>query len=109
MAFAAKQSSVNTIISVENPRLDAALAPAFRTYLTEQIAEGTNHIVLDMSQVEFVDSSGLGVLVSMVKQLSGVGEIKLANPGKAVLEMLRLTRMDNVFDIYTSVDEADAA
>lgn len=109
MGFAAQVMNINTVVTVNEPRLDAAQAPMFKAYLSEQIANGASNIVLDLSNVVFIDSSGLGAIVSVLKDLQGVGEIKIAAPGKAVSEMLRLTRMDKVFKIFETVDEANEA
>lgn len=87
-------------------RVDLLVAGEFRTLLLKLIAVGHRRLVVDLSDVHFVDSSGLGVLVSALKTLNGDGDIRLANvqpPVGAVLEVIRLHR---VFNSYPSVETA---
>ena len=67
-------------------------------------------VVFDMTQLEFVDSSGLGAILSCVRQLSARGgELKLCGLSKGVRALLELVRMHRVVEIHNDVDEAVAA
>ncbi|MDQ1121479.1 STAS domain-containing protein [Microbacterium trichothecenolyticum] len=89
-------------------RLTMVSAKTFRETVTAEIARGDGEIVVvDLSQTEFVDSSGLGALVACLKtaRQSG-GDLRLAAPSEQVTMVLGLTNLDRVLRPRPSVDEA---
>lgn len=89
--------------------LDVSLQKNLKNEL-ERLAQEQADIVLDMSGVVFIDSSCLGALVAMAKVLRGRdGDIKLSLLSEDVLSIFQITRLDRVFGIYDSVEEAIAA
>lgn len=88
-------------------RLDAALASPFKDKMNELIENGHHIIILDLSQVDFIDSSGLGMIVSILKRLGGQGDLILCGAHDAVMALFQLTRMDKVFKIYSTVAEVE--
>ena len=104
----AKHSDV-TVVAPNGPRLDAEVAGTLRATLLDLIERGDRKLILDLPSVDFIDSSGLGALVSALKHLKQVdpkGDVRLANvqpPVHAVLEIIRLHR---VFAQFPSVDAA---
>jgi anti-sigma B factor antagonist len=74
------------------------------------IAEPKAKIVLDVGELQFVDSAGIGALLSLVKNLSASeGEIRLCNVTKQVRGLLELVRVDRFLKIYDSREEAIAS
>lgn len=94
------------VMAVKTQRLDAANTPEFRLVLLERIEKGHGQIVLDLGDVEFIDSSALGALIGAVKRMGAIGTIALACPNSTVSRLLNLTRMDKVFVITKTVDDA---
>ena len=94
------------IVRVDEARLDASKAPVLRNELMLQVEAGHSHIVLDLSSTEFMDSSGLGALVSVVKRLGVRGALSIAGAHGAVARLFALTHMDRVFALHPSIDEA---
>jgi anti-sigma B factor antagonist len=94
------------VCQVDSRVLDASSARAFKDEIKPLLTQDAR-LVLDMSKVEFIDSSGLGALVSCLRQAHAVGgEIKLSSlrkPARALFELLRIHR---VFEIFNSSDEA---
>lgn len=86
--------------------LDAYAAPGFRERMGELIQQGNHAIVLDLGDVNFLDSTGLGAIVSSLKRLDGRGVMVICGVHDMVMEVFRLTRMDRVFPIAGTVDEA---
>jgi anti-sigma B factor antagonist len=72
------------------------------------INEGQELIVLDLSEVDFVDSSGLGAIVASLKMLGGKGDLVISGASDKVMSLFKLTRMDRVFQIFATRDEAVA-
>jgi anti-sigma B factor antagonist len=87
-------------------RIDASLAGEFKNRLGEWITGGRKQIVIDLSAVEFIDSSGLGAIVGSLKQMGKGGNLVLSDLREAILGLFRLTRMNRVFQIYTTSGEA---
>lgn len=87
-------------------RVDARLATEFKQQLLDAVNAGHPLIALDLSDVEFIDSSGLGAIVSALKHLGDRGDLVIVGARPAVQNLFRLTRMDKVFRMYRG--EADA-
>ncbi|WP_425332672.1 STAS domain-containing protein [Chrysosporum bergii] len=86
--------------------LDAFSEPTFRKVLGNKIDDGPKHIILDLSQIDFVDSSGLGALVQLAKQAqTAEGTLQIVtNP--RVTQTVKLVRLENFLAMQTSVDAA---
>ncbi|HLK32404.1 MAG TPA: STAS domain-containing protein [Terriglobales bacterium] len=81
---------------------------AFRERLA-QLLTGTPKLLVNLASVEYVDSRGLGILVGLfVSSLRRGGELKLVAPTKRVEEVLRRTRLDGVFKVHSSEEDAIA-
>jgi anti-sigma B factor antagonist len=97
------------VVSLQDKRLDAVNAPSFREALIERIDKGQRKIVLDMAQVSFMDSSGLGAVVSVLKHLGQEGRLRICGVTPAVMAVLKLTRMDRVLKTFETRQAAIAA
>ncbi len=87
-------------VLVEEARLDASIATAFKDRMREMIQQGRPLIVLDLRNVEFMDSSGLGALISILKSMPVGKRLELTGLTPNVERVLRLTHMDEIFHIY---------
>jgi anti-sigma B factor antagonist len=96
------------IVTFEDARLDAAAAPAFKAALQANVAGEPKRIVVDLSVVEFLDSTGLGSLVSLMKMMGERGVLALAGAQPPVRRLLQITQLDRVFRLYDSLHEAEA-
>jgi anti-sigma B factor antagonist len=80
--------------------LDIATASQFRTSIGALLGTGCRHVVVDLSEVTFVDSSGLGALVWAAHRMrSAGGEFSVANPSAAILPTLKITGLSRVLAI----------
>jgi anti-anti-sigma factor len=88
-------------------RLTVVTAPQLRASVTERLAAGDRLIVVDLAGTEFVDSSGLGALVSCLKAARQAGgDLRLVAPTEQVAMVLRMTNLDRILQPRASVDEA---
>ena len=94
-----------TVVRIDEPRLDAALALPFKDRMREIVARAPVLLVVDMAQVQFMDSSGLGALIAIHKALPRGTRMELFGVHPTVMRVFRLTRMDTVFTIRVP-DEA---
>lgn len=94
------------LIHVDEPRIDAAVAIRFKDRMRELTDGATGRVVLNLAGVEFIDSSGLGAIVTAMKQLPEGAVLELADLMPNVDRVFRLTRMDSVFTIHDTAAEA---
>ncbi len=91
-------------ISVED--LDAGNAAEFKRDMAP-VVDANTKVVLDLSRLRFVDSSGLGAFISCLRKLNAKGgDLKLSGMSKQVRAVFELVRMHRVFDIFGSRDDA---
>jgi anti-sigma B factor antagonist len=96
-----------TVVQV-NGALDLETTPDLRVCLQQAVLDGARHLVLDLADVRFVDSSGLGALVSVYKQLQPrSGRLCLVAVRPLVLRVLALTSVDRLVSIYDTVEAAE--
>lgn len=88
------------VIHLSERRLDAANAKDVKEDIATAIEEGESRIVLDMGTVDFIDSSGLGALVGLLKRIGTRGDLALSSLKPPVQKAFKLTRMDRVFRIF---------
>jgi anti-sigma B factor antagonist len=94
------------IISVLSPRIDAPVAVRFKAAMRDALTGAPEQVVLDLSAVEFIDSSGLGAIVAVMKIMGDPQRMALAGFSPAVERVFHLTRMDTVFAIFPNLDAA---
>ena len=111
MELALRQIGPNLVVSfVGKVNLEGDASLVFKDKLKNLIVDGRNRVVVDLGNVGFVDSQGLGALISGLKVLRNEqGLLKLANISEPVEAVLRITRLLRVFDVHDSVEEALAA
>lgn len=94
------------IITVNADRIDAAIAIQFKEDMRTETEGSPDRVILDLSKVTFIDSSGLGAIVASMKQLDASRSLDLAGLTPVVDKVFRLTRMDTVFNLFPSLDDA---
>lgn len=110
MEFIDRAEQGVTVITARGVRMDAAVAPQFKAHMVDHIQKGGTRFVLNLEQVDFMDSSGLASLMSSMKTLGGQGEIAVCCLGEKVRKLFTITRLDRgVFRIFDNEAEAVAA
>ncbi|MEO1703852.1 MAG: STAS domain-containing protein [Pseudomonadota bacterium] len=94
------------IVKVIDHRIDAAVAIQFKDAMRAQTDGGPERVVLDLSEVSFIDSSGLGAVVAAKKLLNGSHVLELAGLTPVVAKVFKLTRMDTIFTVHADVNTA---
>jgi anti-sigma B factor antagonist len=94
------------ILEVLESHFGADKALAFKNALGRHLEGGPVSLVLDLAKVDFIDSSGLGALLSVLKRMPKGSELVICGTKEPVSSMFKLTRMDRVFTICKTVDDA---
>lgn len=88
-------------------RLDFTTSNTLKEEILKNVTEGRNRILLNLSLVDFVNSSGLGTLVSILKEIRlAKGRLALTNLASYVQEIFEITQLSHIFEIFTCEDEA---
>lgn len=98
-----------TVLAVGG-ELDVHSAPQLGERITEILGGGARRLVVDLNDIEFIDSTGLGVLVGGLNEARAAeGRLDLACSVERVLRLLQITDLDAVFAVFPTADEALAA
>ena len=90
--------------------IDVHTAKEFKEAVDALIGAGQKHVVLDMRQVTYMDSSGFGTLLSATKRVRPRGgSVNLAGCTSAINRIMHITRLDSIFGVFDSVEEACSA
>lgn len=99
--------SVIVLSFAEPVTLEGETSDRFKEKIRGLIADGCSSLIVDLGPVRFIDSSGLGALISALKVLRAHdGDLVLANVPKPVQSVLEITRLLRVFEIYDTTEEA---
>jgi anti-sigma B factor antagonist len=97
-----------SVVKLNETRLDAALAPEFKERVVQEINSGKKNIVLDISDLTFMDSSSLGVVIGLMKTIGNDGHLVLLGAKGVVADLFKITRMNQVLTLVEDIDAARA-
>jgi anti-sigma B factor antagonist len=101
-----KTSGGSAVVDVAG-EIDVYTSPVLQEKLVEVLRDGSSNIVLDLSDVTFLDSTGLGVLITALKRCRNAdGDLELVTAQPNVLKVLEITGLNDVFKIRSSLDES---
>jgi anti-anti-sigma factor len=96
-----------TVVAVRGVINFGEPAQQFSSYLQDLLAADVPAVLVDMSEIDHVDSTGLGELVGYLQRFEKEGRrLALYRPHRRILSLLRLTRLDEIFSIYEDREEA---
>jgi anti-sigma B factor antagonist len=106
VSVTSRPSGERTVVHVVG-EIDVYTAPVLREELARLSDGGHNDLVVDLTEVPFMDSTGLGVLVGALKRVkTHHGELRLVIEQEKVLKVFRITALTQVFPIFETLDEA---
>jgi anti-anti-sigma factor len=93
------------IVTFNVDRINALITDEIREEINKLFGSGVSRIILDLSGVKYIDSSGFGCLLSVMKSArNNYGLLKLANPEPAVMQVLQTLHLHTVFEIYDDLE-----
>ncbi|MBN1153752.1 STAS domain-containing protein [candidate division KSB1 bacterium] len=107
MQFEKEDKNEITIIRIHEERLDSQVSPELKAYLLLLVEQGVDRVLVDISNVQYVDSSGLGALLFGLRQLRMFqGTLIIFGAQKRVLNLIRIAKLENILLHYDTEDEA---
>jgi anti-sigma B factor antagonist len=107
MELASREDGDITILTVTGDLVIGEPETTFKKAVTRLLEEGRVNLLVDLSRVGFLDSSGLGALVRALTQSQKEGgQTKLLNAGPQVRKLLQMTKLDSVFEIHSDLEAA---
>lgn len=94
------------VLRVQNKRIDASNSSQLNSFLLSLVQDGNKKIIVDLSKVAFMDSSGLAGLLPVIKHLPDDGHLLITGLQARVEQLFKLTKLDTIFGIFSSVEEA---
>ena len=102
-----RTSAAGVLVVCPTGRLNMVAAPDLRGQLHSLVREGNSRLVVDLSGVDSIDSSGLGALISGLKVARQAGgDLRIAAPGEQAVAVLELTNLNRVLKSYDHADSA---
>ncbi len=110
MKYSVDKKEQYVIFTPHEEKLDSALSPKLKSELLTVHAEGYENLVLDLSEVKYVDSSGLSALLVGNREFNKNGGIFIISaPQEHVMKLIKISMLDKVFHIVDSIEEAAEA
>ena len=102
-----RDANNNVVILDIEGEVDLYNAPEIKKKIKEQVDAGKHNLIINLEKVSYIDSSGIGVLISSLSQLRKVGGgLKIINVYSSVKKVFELTKLTSFFDIFDSEDAA---
>jgi len=107
MKFKVARLGTITVIGLEGSVMGGPDATSLNSQLHDLVAAEEKHVVLDLAGVEFMNSSGLGMLIGGASMLKNAGgKLKLANASEKIVALIKITKLTPVFELFDSVQAA---
>lgn len=91
-------------LAIEGDLIGDEVGPKLVEVVSDAIQEGAKTFVIDLSEVRYISSSGIGLLITMLTKMRNVGgEVFLTSPSEHVKKLLIITKLNNIFTVYDSV------
>lgn len=110
MQLSTREEGRVTILTVDGDLVIGEPEALFKKTVARLLEQGRSNLLVDLSRVGFLDSSGLGALVrAMTTSQNEGGQTKLLGVGPQVRKLLEMTRLDSVFELYDDLETAAAS
>jgi len=107
MQFEKEEKNDVTIMRIHEERLDSQVSPELKAHLLLLVEQGVDKVLVDLSTVQYVDSSGLGALLFGLRQLRMFqGTLIIFGAQKRVLNLIRIAKLENILLNYDTEEDA---
>ena len=97
----------NVVVTIKQARVDMAISRKLKEELSEILTEKPMILVINLSETQYFDSSALGALITILREVKTYGgQVRLANLNQTLLTLIKLSKLDTMFEIYENVENA---
>ncbi|GGF42241.1 STAS domain-containing protein [Echinicola rosea] len=110
LSYSAQREAKNIILSLKGDLIGDEAGPKLVEIISDAIQEKVENCIIDLKEVRYISSSGIGVLITMLTKMRNVGgEVYLASPSEHVKKLLVITKLNNIFTVFDSMEAARSA
>lgn len=107
LTYQLKKKENAQFLHIQGDLIGDELGPKLVEIVTNAVNDKVKHFVIDLKEVRYISSSGIGVLITMLtKMRNSGGEVYLTSPSEHVQKLLIITKLNNIFKVFDSIEEA---
>lgn len=107
LTYSTQRDEKAQYLFIQGDLIGDEVGPKLVGLVSDAILEGTKILVIDLSEVRYISSSGIGLLITMLTKMRNVGgEVYLTSPSEHVKKLLIITKLNNIFTVYDSIEDA---
>ncbi|WP_375585758.1 STAS domain-containing protein [Cyclobacterium xiamenense] len=105
--FESQVQGKTLVVKIKGDLIGDESGPRLVGIVSDGLEEGVRNCIVDLSQVRYISSSGIGVLITILTKVRNAdGEVLLTSPSEHVKKLLIITKLNNIFTVYDSLEEA---
>lgn len=109
LTYNSRKGEKANYLYIQGDLIGDEVGPKLVEVVSDAIQDGAKTFVIDLSEVRYISSSGIGLLITMLTKMRNVGgEVYLASPSEHVKKLLIITKLNNIFTVYDSVEEFES-
>lgn len=106
LTYTTQKDEKANYLHIQGDLIGDEVGPKLVEIVSDSIQEGAKTFVIDLSEVRYISSSGIGLLITMLTKMRNVGgEVYLTSPSEHVKKLLIITKLNNIFTVYDSVED----
>lgn len=107
LTYKLKKERLAYFLHVEGDLIGDEVGPKLVEFVSDAVNDGIKYFVVDLSQIRYISSSGIGLLITMLTKMRNAGgEVYLTSPSEHVKKLLIITKLNNIFTVFDSIEEA---
>ncbi len=107
LTYNSKREANSVVITVQGDLIGDEVGPRLVEIVSDALNDKVKNCVIDLKGVRYISSSGIGVLITMLTKMRNAGgEVFLTSPSEHVKKLLIITKLNNIFTVFDSLDEA---
>lgn len=107
LTYNLEKQSKAYFLFVKGDLIGDEVGPKLVEFVSDAVNDGVKYFVVDLSEIRYISSSGIGLLITMLtKMRNSGGEVYLTSPSEHVKKLLIITKLNNIFTVFNSIEEA---
>ncbi|PRY84013.1 STAS domain-containing protein [Mongoliibacter ruber] len=107
LTYQLQKEEIAYFLHIQGDLIGDEVGPKLVEMVSDAVNDGVKTFVVDLSEVRYISSSGIGLLITMLTKMRNVdGEVYLTSPSEHVKKLLIITKLNNIFTVFDSVEEA---